>query len=154
MSPLYRDLDTNIPHSLMNFSTQPFPAGSSLFPSRDVVTEYLHQYAESLKHLIHYNTQVQNLTKITTDGKECWKLETHNLKTNETNASLYDAVVVANGHYNDIFIPDIKGIKEFHEQYPEVISHSKYYGEPEIFKDKVSLWQHTNIQNGLGLIMA
>ncbi|KUL87505.1 hypothetical protein ZTR_04620 [Talaromyces verruculosus] len=136
VSPLYRDLDTNIPHSLMNFSTQPFPAGSSLFPSRDVVTEYLHHYAESLKHLIHYNTQVQSLTKITTDGKECWKLETLNLKMNEIRTSLYDAVVVANGHYSDIFIPDIKGIKEFHEQYPEVISHSKYYTQPEDFKDK------------------
>lgn len=138
VSPLYRDLDTNIPHSLMNFSMQRFPEGSSLFPSRDVVTEYLHTYAESLKHLIHYNTQVVNLTKITTDGKGRWKLETHNLKTNETNTSLYDAVVVANGHYSDIFIPDIKGIKEFHEKYPEVISHSKYYGAPDDFKDKVS----------------
>ncbi|EEA21409.1 monooxygenase [Talaromyces marneffei ATCC 18224] len=136
VSPLYRDLDTNIPHSLMNFSTQPFPAGSPLFPSRDVVTEYLHQYAASLKHLIHYNTQVKNLTKINLDGNECWELETQNLKTHETSISIYDAVVVANGHYSDIFIPDIKGIKEFHEQYPGVISHSKYYGEPEDFKDK------------------
>lgn len=123
----------------MNFSTQPFPAGSPLFPSRDVVTEYLHQYAASLKHLIHYNTQVKNLTKINLDGNECWELETQNLKTHETSISIYDAVVVANGHYSDIFIPDIKGIKEFHEQYPGVISHSKYYGEPEDFKDKVSL---------------
>jgi cation diffusion facilitator CzcD-associated flavoprotein CzcO len=122
----------------MNFSSHPFPAGSSLFPSRDVVTEYLHHYAESLKPLIHYNTQVQSLTKITTDGKECWKLEALNLKMNEIRTSLYDAVVVANGHYSDIFIPDIKGIKEFHEQYPEVISHSKYYAQPEDFKDKVS----------------
>jgi cation diffusion facilitator CzcD-associated flavoprotein CzcO len=122
----------------MNFSTQPFPEGSSLFPARDIVTEYLHQYAESLKHLIHYNIQVRNLTKINLNGKECWKLESHNLKTHTTNTSIYDAVVVANGHYSDVFIPDIKGIKEFHQQYLEVISHSKYYREPEEFKDKVS----------------
>jgi cation diffusion facilitator CzcD-associated flavoprotein CzcO len=140
VSPLYRDLDTNIPHSLMNFSTQPFPEGSSLFPSREVVSKYLHQYAESLKNLIHYNTQVVNLTRINLDVKEGWKLETQSLKTHETNTSIYDAVVVANGHYSDIFIPDIKGIKDFHQQYPDVVSHSKYYGEPEDFKNKVSLW--------------
>ncbi|EED17017.1 dimethylaniline monooxygenase, putative [Talaromyces stipitatus ATCC 10500] len=136
VSPLYRDLDTNIPHNLMNFSNKPFPEGSSLFPSRDVVTEYLHQYAESLKHMIHYNTQVRKITKINMGEKEFWNLDTENLKSHETGTSFFDAVVIANGHYSDVHIPDITGIKEFHQRYPEIISHSKYYEKPENFEDK------------------
>ena len=51
----------------------------------------------------------------------------------------YDAVVVASGHYNDPFIPDIPGLVDFDKAYPGAISHSKFYRRPNDFKDKVRM---------------
>jgi len=50
-----------------------------------------------------------------------------NLKTEEVSVSLFDAVIVANGHYNDPYVPKILGIREWNAAYPGSISHSKFY---------------------------
>lgn len=41
-SPIYDKLETNIPHSLMNYIGRPFPTGAALFPDHRVVRDYLH----------------------------------------------------------------------------------------------------------------
>ena len=137
MSPIYDLLETNIPHSLMRYSDKEFPQGSSLFPRHSVVLQYLKDYAQEIIPHISFQTQVLNIEKPTKDRSQPWSVEVLDLKANKVIKDEYDAVVVASGHYNDPFIPDIDGLVEFDKKYPGAISHSKFYRRPNDFKDKV-----------------
>lgn len=137
VSPVYDSLETNIPHTLMNFSDQPFPTGTSLFPGHMVVKRYLDTYAEELQHLIKFSSQI--LSAVNSSGQNGgWELEVLDLKTKEVTRTHFDAIVVASGHYNDPFIPDIPGLKQFNEAHPTSVSHSKFYKSPTSFANKVS----------------
>lgn len=137
-SPMYHLLHTNIPRALMGFSDLPMPGDSLIFPSREDVQGYLVQYARDVRHLVRFSTQVVDvrLRQIDEDGrtKDQWDLDAVCLHTGERISKTYDAVVVASGHYATTYIPDVKGIKEFHAAHPGVISHSKHYRTPEPFK--------------------
>lgn len=138
VSPVYDYLETNIPHVLMNYSDQKFPEGSSLFPPHRVVLDYLKDYAEELKPYTKFQTQVLSIQKVKSDNQMCWEVETLDLRTRQTSKTEFDAVAVASGHYNDPFIPDIPGLKEFEKAHPRSISHSKFYRRPDQYKDKAS----------------
>jgi cation diffusion facilitator CzcD-associated flavoprotein CzcO len=136
VSPVYDSLETNIPHNLMNFSDQPFPQGTSLFPRRQIVKEYLENYAVGLESFISLSTQVLEVKK--EEGRR-WAVKTLDLKTKETSVTLFDAVLVASGHYSDPFIPDIPGLAEFSQVHPASVSHSKFYKNPSALANKVVL---------------
>lgn len=136
VSPVYDFLETNIPHVLMNYSDQKFPEGSSLFPPHRVVLEYLQEYAEELKSYTSLSTQVLRVQKVVSGDEMCWEVETKDLKTMQTHKQEFDAVAVASGHYNDPFIPEIPGLKEFDQKYPGAISHSKFYRRPDQYAGK------------------
>ncbi|WXC54847.1 hypothetical protein SNK03_000826 [Fusarium graminearum] len=136
MSPIYDLLETNIPHSLMRYSDKEFPKGSSLFPRHSVVLQYLKDHAQEITPHISFQTQVLNIDKPRSDHSQPWSVEVLDLKSNKVIKEEYDAVVVASGHYNDPFIPDITGLTEFDKKYSGVISHSKFYRRPNDFKDK------------------
>ncbi|KAH7269436.1 uncharacterized protein BKA55DRAFT_495639 [Fusarium redolens] len=136
MSPIYDLLETNIPHSLMRYSDKEFPQGSSLFPRHSIVLQYLKDYAQEINPHISYQTQVLNVEKPDPNRSQPWTVEVLDLKTNKVTKDEYDAVVVASGHYNDPFIPDIPGLVGFDKAYPGAISHSKFYRRPNDFKDK------------------
>ncbi|BDD58742.1 hypothetical protein MPDQ_008012 [Monascus purpureus] len=135
VSPIYRQLETNIPKELMAFSEKPFPADSQLFPKHPTVKQYLEEYAEEVKHLVQFEMQVLDL-RPESSGADTWALTTKNLRAGTKKTDIYDAVVVSNGHYNVPYVPDIAGIKAWNEAYPGVISHSKLYDSPEDFRDK------------------
>ena len=61
-------LETNIPHTLMNYSDAAFPSGSSLFPKHVVVRQYLHDYAKDLVPLLSLSTQVLRVEKMRPNG--------------------------------------------------------------------------------------
>lgn len=138
VSPVYDSLETNIPHTLMNYSDQPFPTGTSLFPHHHVVKQYLENYAEDLRPFTALSTQVLRIEKTGSEGRGRWMVETLDLTTNDTDTSLFDAILVASGHYNDPFIPGIPGLAEFEQAYPGSVSHSKFYKNPSAFNDKVT----------------
>jgi cation diffusion facilitator CzcD-associated flavoprotein CzcO len=58
------------------------------------------------------------------------------LDTNISSTTAYDAVVVASGHYSLKYLPEIKGIREFHARHPGVITHAKLYRTPAPFENK------------------
>ncbi|KAI1841803.1 hypothetical protein JX266_011980 [Neoarthrinium moseri] len=136
VSPVYDFLETNIPHTLMNYSDQEFPATASLFPKHEVVTQYLQNYSASVLDLITLETQILGVERLQIEGSRCWRLDLLDLKTSETRHAYYDAVMVASGHYNDPFIPQIPGLAEFNKMYPGSVSHSKYYRRPDIYAGK------------------
>ncbi|THX83554.1 putative flavin dependent monooxygenase [Aureobasidium pullulans] len=140
LSPLYDRLETNIPRTLMGYSDFDWPEDSQLFPKHETVTKYLEDYAADVKHLIHFNTQVLDISLAATkeDGQETWSVKTQKVQhkmIEDAKVQTYDAVVVANGHFAVPFIPQIKGMKEWAEKYPGAVSHSMYYQKPEDYKD-------------------
>lgn len=49
----------------------------------------------------------------------------------------FDAVIVASGHHNIPYIPNIPGLIEYEERYPGSIMHSKHYRGTDAFRGKV-----------------
>lgn len=121
----------------MNYNDQAFPPESSLFPPHRVVLRYLQDYAAELERHISFETQVSRISKVRSGGRMCWEVETLDLKTGVSSTEEFDAVVVASGHYNDPFVPDIPGLVEFDKEHPGAILHSKFYRRPEQFQGKV-----------------
>lgn len=133
VSPMYERLETNIPHIIMKFSDMPSLEDHQLFPSREVVTQYLEDQGEQVRHLVSFQTQVMDICQ-TRPGAH--QVRFKNLQTNMVYERTYDAVVVANGHYTVPSLPNIKGIKEWNQANPGVISHTNFYRRPEPFADK------------------
>ncbi|KAH6626994.1 hypothetical protein B0J18DRAFT_444184 [Chaetomium sp. MPI-SDFR-AT-0129] len=130
-SPMYDVLHTNIPRALMEFSDLPLRRDTLIFPSREHIQEYIVQYANDIRHLIQFSTQVEDIRLRVVDDKDNWDVDTVNLITGTTTSATYDAVVVVSGHYTAVYIPDTKGVREFHKVHPNIIRHSKHYRTPE-----------------------
>ena len=137
VSPVYDLLETNIPHTLMNYSDQSFPETVALFPQHTAVRDYLESYSDEIKPIISLHTQVLSVKKVRSEKQACWEVEVLDLKTNQQRSGEFDAVMVCSGHYNDPFIPEIKGLAEFNRTHPGCVSHSKFYRRPDQYADKV-----------------
>lgn len=135
-SPMYETLHANISKSVMQFSCQDFPEHARLFPERTMIHEYLVKYAEHVRPLIKLSKRVNRVTLGSRDGRDQWEVEAQSTTTNDITTDIFDAVVVAIGHYSTPFIPEMKNIKEFNEAYPGVITHSKQYRTPHSFQHK------------------
>lgn len=135
-SALYNNLCANIPGTLMKFSDHGFPSDALLFPHRKTIQEVLVAYAKDVRHLIKFSHQVIEVTRQIENGREKWLLRAQSTTDAELYKDVYDAVVVANGHYSVPNIPRIKGMDEFQVAHPHIISHSKNYRTPDIFSGK------------------
>jgi len=137
MTPMYDNLETNIPHDLMTFEERPYPDGVPLFPSRTEIMNYLEDYGEEVKHLIKFSTQVVQLSW-RQDGKSaaCWLLRSKNLLSGEEVENEYDAVALANGHFALPNLPEVAGIQQWNTAYPGSIMHAKWYRNPKQFAGK------------------
>lgn len=135
-NPMYDRLITNIPKPLMQYSDQDFLPESLLFPTREDVQDYLIRYSQDVRHLITFSTQVEDISLSQEESHPCWKLTARSTISKTVTKDVYDAVVVANGHYSVPFIPSVPGIQAFHAKYPSIISHSKNYRSPQNFTNK------------------
>ncbi|CAG8020276.1 unnamed protein product [Penicillium olsonii] len=135
-SPVYDSLETNIPNSMMQFIDSPFPAGTSLFPAHGVVRSYLHQYAEELLPCIRFQSLILDVVLSTKHPKSKWTVTWRDLKAQSVLVEQFDAVVVANGHHNDPYIPEIEGLAEWSQSFPGSIIHSSTYRRAASFANK------------------
>ena len=137
-SPMYDDLETNIPHPIMRFSDKPFPPGLQVLPHRTVVSRYLDAYAADVKHLIKLETQVLDvrLDPSSTGAAVTWLVKSRNLSSNSNSTSTYDAIAVCTGHYTVPYVPKIPGIIPWNDVNPGIITHSKSYRKPTDFAGK------------------
>ncbi|KGQ01490.1 hypothetical protein PAAG_11840 [Paracoccidioides lutzii Pb01] len=135
ISPLYDGLEANIPYPLMQFSDQSFPAGTQLFPGFETVLRYIEEYSLDVKHLIQFQVQVVDV-KLEDALAGTWAVTRRHLESGAQETDIYDAVVVASGHYTVPHVPPIRGILEWNAAYREAIKHSKAYSSPEEFRDK------------------
>jgi len=100
-----------------------------------MVKQYLEEYAQDLKSLIQFETQVVDV-RLRDPSLSTWELVTKDLRAGVAKSSIYDAVVVASGHFTVPFLPDIPGIQAWDRSYPGAIMHSKFYDSPEDFRGK------------------
>ncbi|KAG9193412.1 hypothetical protein G6011_03447 [Alternaria panax] len=137
LSPMYEKLETNIPRGLMGFQDLDWPSDSQLFPTHETVLKYIDDYSADVQDLVRYCTQVTSIHPVdSSKTSSSWTVTTRNLLTNVDTSEVYDAVIVANGHFIVPYIPPMAGIKEWAAQHPDRISHSKYYRKPEDFNGK------------------
>jgi hypothetical protein len=84
--------------------------------------------------LVSYDTTVERAEKI---GEE-WRLV---LRKEEESEDVwweewFDAVIVASGHYNVPYIPNISGLEELEKRYPGSVKHSKMFRGREAYRGK------------------
>jgi cation diffusion facilitator CzcD-associated flavoprotein CzcO len=136
MSPVYEELETNIPRELMGFSDLDWPESCQLFPRHDSVLKYLKDYAHDVMHLIRFQMQVLDV-RLEPDGS--WRIRTREVSESHTTTiheQIFDAVIVASGHFNVPYIPHVAGIEAWDRAYPGSILHSKFYRRPEDYTEK------------------
>jgi cation diffusion facilitator CzcD-associated flavoprotein CzcO len=92
---------------MTNFEDFPMPSEFPHFPRRDQIVEYLESYAREHGHydIIRFNTAVQSVTPVATDGPVGSAGWVVTLSTGESIE--YEGVFVANGHLWDQKIPAI-----------------------------------------------
>jgi cation diffusion facilitator CzcD-associated flavoprotein CzcO len=141
-TPLYDQLETNIPKQLMQYANRPFGEELSLFPRRESVLEYLRAYAEDVRPLIRSACQVVDVraTRPVDSGNGShygeWTVTSIDEATQKQCSEMYDAVVVASGHFSVPYIPSIEGIAAWCAAYPNSVLHSKAYRSAEPFTGK------------------
>ncbi|KAJ5723643.1 hypothetical protein N7488_001678 [Penicillium malachiteum] len=135
ISPLYADLKANIPKDLLRYSDQAFPEEAQLFPKHYTVKQYLEEYSQDISNFIKFETQVK-YPRLKSPELSTWDITTRDLCTRTETTSMYDAVVVASGHFAVPYIPDISGIEAWDKAYPKMVSNSKFYDSAEDFRGK------------------
>ncbi|KAL2106049.1 hypothetical protein VUR80DRAFT_7377 [Thermomyces stellatus] len=136
MSAMYEELHANIPGSLMAFKDRPFPKGARAFPSRKLIKDYVLQYAEEVRHLVRFSREVVSVTPRSVNGDEKWDVTSRSTVDGSQEEEVFDAVVVANGHYSVPFIPAITNLAAYSGAHPSSVIHSKQYRSPRAFDDK------------------
>jgi cation diffusion facilitator CzcD-associated flavoprotein CzcO len=124
---VYEALETNIPRGLMGFSDLDWPADSQLFPTHETVLQYIEAYSADVQNLVQYSTQVTDIAAVDDRIDGAWRVTTRELHSNTLTTDVFDAVIVANGHFITPSIPPIPGLSEWSAAFPGAVSHSKYY---------------------------
>ncbi|KAG7892343.1 hypothetical protein KL905_003323 [Ogataea polymorpha] len=133
---VYDALETNTPYPLMEFRDFKFPESTPLFPHRSVVLDYISRYGEDLRQYYRFNTRIVEVRR-----RHKWIVRSRTVCDAtaggfKESASVpdtveeYDAVMVATGVYDLPFIPELKGLRQWHKKYPNTILHSKTFRSP------------------------
>jgi cation diffusion facilitator CzcD-associated flavoprotein CzcO len=131
-SAMYPSLRTNLPGKLMQFRSFEFQSDPGVYPTRQQVLDYLQAFSHSfgLSSFIRFSTLVVGIEK--SDQK--WKVTLQD-REKELSHELFDAIVIANGHFCEPFIPEIPGLEQFEGK----LSHSISYRNPEAHRGQTVL---------------
>eukprot|EP00511_Aplanochytrium_stocchinoi_P012642 CAMPEP_0204877244 /NCGR_PEP_ID=MMETSP1348-20121228/48082_1 /ASSEMBLY_ACC=CAM_ASM_000700 /TAXON_ID=215587 /ORGANISM="Aplanochytrium stocchinoi, Strain GSBS06" /LENGTH=405 /DNA_ID=CAMNT_0052034095 /DNA_START=96 /DNA_END=1310 /DNA_ORIENTATION=- len=135
MQPVYEDLLTNLPSTLMAFSDMNFPISDGLFPRQERVLRYLHVYAQrnNLFNCILFNSHVSKCEKTKQDG--CWRVTVDEQDLQDEILLEADRLIVCSGHFRKPFVPPVIGLKKFQGK----LMHSSAFTKAADFKDEVVL---------------
>ncbi|CAH0005046.1 unnamed protein product [Clonostachys byssicola] len=159
----HENLHSNLPPEIMCFTQEPIPhvvsehilnhyGADAPFRHRELIREWIETifHTRGNEKLVEFNTSVELAEKVGDqwiltlrksvkgEHKESWWQET------------FDALVVATGHYNLPWVPDIPGLADYDAKYPGRIRHTKHYRDPSDYKDKVLDWLIHFCFNSLG----
>jgi len=144
--PCYEGLRNNVSTHEMEMQCHAWKPGTEEFVSQSVIADYVQSAAaeNEIGGSLRLNTRVESVEKeVGEDGSGAgWRVETSKLEDTPVGPQytpesfLFDAVVVANGHYHAPNIPDITGLKDWKESFPDRIQHSKLYRRAANFQDQ------------------
>lgn len=136
-SSMYRSLRTNLPKEIMGFPDFPIPElpheDRSYLKASEILA-FLDSYAHHFNILPHvkFLHHVKLVEPIEDEGKVRWSVTVADLPRHQDSTSVFDAVIVCNGHYHTPLYPETKGLDTFGgEKY-----HSHDYREPDLFAAK------------------
>ncbi|KAH7234907.1 uncharacterized protein BKA55DRAFT_708864 [Fusarium redolens] len=146
-TPIHENLHSNIAPDIMSYTQEPFPkklskktldeyGPDSPFRHHSVVREWIEGIFARGGHdkLLELETTIERVEKENGEwvitlrkvlkGRNYWWRET------------FDAVVVASGHYNVPWFPEVEGLLEFDRKFPGAIQHSKHFREASKYRGK------------------
>ncbi|KAJ6562008.1 hypothetical protein B0H19DRAFT_992041 [Mycena capillaripes] len=149
---VWKSLTSNVPGPLMHFDGFPFPPGTPWHLTQSLLSGYIRSVysffainSNDENPNTSYSTRVELVEKrFDADGNEQgWKLTLRKFIRLGPSSSKerwwtedFDAVVVATGTFNAPNIPNISGLVEWSQKFPESVSHSREYRYPEKFSNK------------------
>ncbi|KAF3437589.1 hypothetical protein FNV43_RR20345 [Rhamnella rubrinervis] len=143
-SSMYASLRLASPREIMGFTDFPFSVkkGRDMrrFPGHKELLLYLNDFVEwfGLRDLIRFNTKVEYVGMVDCGvvGKDLkWVVRSREKKSTEKAVveEVFDAVVVASGHYSHPRLPSIKGMDTWKGKQ----MHSHIYRVPEPFRNEI-----------------
>ncbi|XP_050221072.1 flavin-containing monooxygenase FMO GS-OX-like 9 [Mercurialis annua] len=141
-SSIYASLRLVSPREIMGFTDFPFlvKKGRDMrrFPGHRELWLYLKDFCDyfELREMIRFNTRVEHVSMLDySEFKEDFKWIVKSKNNNEKIVveEVFDAVVVATGHYSHPKLPSIKGM----ETWKRKQMHSHIYRVPEPFRNEV-----------------
>ncbi len=146
--PCYAGLRNNVSTPVMRTTLMDWPEGTPDYITHEQVEKYIRDLAvrTGVQDRVQYHTRVEAVWK-NSDAASGWTICTRTLRrvTGDEGARKYeivdrkwifDAVVAASGRYHEPRIPDLPGLKEWKQQFPDNVFHSKRYRSPELFRGK------------------
>lgn len=136
-SPMYDQLETNLVTRLMKYNKvrdSIFTPETKMYTRRENVLEYIHRYKDTIPSGVnfHFNRNITRLLK----EKDEWLLEVEDSTSLDRETRTFDAVILANGHFEIPYIPDTPGIAEWAKADPKTVTHAKYFTDGAPFRDK------------------
>ena len=125
-SSVYDSLRLFSPREIMGFSDFPFVVekGRDMrrFPGHRELLLYLQDFCEwfGLREMMRFKTRVEYVGMLDSDqvGRDLkWVVESRDMESEKVSEEVFDAVVVATGHYSKPRLPSIKGM--------QILSHSQ-----------------------------
>jgi cation diffusion facilitator CzcD-associated flavoprotein CzcO len=109
------------------------------FRHHSVIREYIASLVQRNEYekLVCYGTTVELAEKVGNEWRLVLRKESAGGEEDEWWEERFDAVIVANGHYNVPYIPRIQGLKKFEQQRPGSVKHTKMFRGRDAYKDKV-----------------
>jgi cation diffusion facilitator CzcD-associated flavoprotein CzcO len=145
---MHEHLHTNITPEIMSFSAEAFPDTLS----ERALAEYgpgapfrhhgvLREWVEGIfarngqDGFVELNTTVERAEKV--GGRWVLTLRKEKGGHNYWWREDFDALIVATGHYNVPWLPDIEGLLAWDRKFPGSVVHSKHFRSAEQFRNKV-----------------
>lgn len=111
-TPMYSDLKTNTPNSIMGYPDFPYPPNTPPYLSHDVVAKYLKSYADhfNITKRILFRHQV---LEVSLYENEKWLVLACNVVAKRQMVTIYDAVMVCTSVFDSPRIPEIPNMHKF-----------------------------------------
>lgn len=137
-SVVYRGLTTNIPTVAMQSFDLDFPNGLPSYVRGSDLGDYIAAYADhfGLRPLIRFGTEVTSV--MPGPGDASWTVRSRG-SAGEAQER-FDAVVVAKGHYDEPYAPEIPGQAAWlAADSSRTVVHSREYDDPQVYAGRVVL---------------
>uniref|UniRef100_A0A7C9AP22 Flavin-containing monooxygenase n=1 Tax=Opuntia streptacantha TaxID=393608 RepID=A0A7C9AP22_OPUST len=140
-SSIYESLRLTSPREIMGYTDFPFveKKGRDMrrFPSHRELFLYLKDFCDhfGLRGMIRFNTRVEYVSFMadSDDRRLRWVVKSRDVRAETVVEEVFDAVVVASGHYSQPRLPAIRGMDSWKRRQ----LHSHVYRIPEPFRNAV-----------------